>query len=103
MLFAFSTLLRFSLINYVSALLVAALATGNREVFPECFQDRMHQPYRLPLIPGMETILKLRAPGLLGCTLSGAGPAMLVLYDEGSESVVEMVRDQFTEVVLVKN
>ena len=78
-----------------AALLVAALATGNREVFPECFQDRMHQPYRLSLVPGMETILKLRAPGLLGCTLSGAGPAMLVFYDEGSESVVEMVRDQF--------
>ena len=78
-----------------AALLVAALATGNREVFPECFQDRMHQPYRLSLIPGMDTILKLRAPGLLGCTLSGAGPAMLVFYDEGSEAVVEMVRDQF--------
>ena len=78
-----------------AALLVAALATGNREVFPECFQDRLHQPYRLSLIPGMDTILKLRAPGLLGCTLSGAGPAMLVFYDEGSESVVEMVRDQF--------
>jgi homoserine kinase len=78
-----------------AALLVAALATGNREAFPECFQDRLHQPYRLSLIPGMETILKLRAPGLLGCTLSGAGPAMLVFYDEGSESVVEMVRDQF--------
>ena len=78
-----------------AALLVAALATGNREVFPECFQDGMHQPYRLSLIPGMDTILKLRAPGLLGCTLSGAGPAMLVFYDEGSEAVVEMVRDQF--------
>ncbi len=78
-----------------ATLLVAALATGNRDVFPDCFQDRMHQPYRFSLVPGMESILKLRAKGLLGCTLSGAGPAILVFYEEGSESVVELVQEQF--------
>ncbi len=81
-----------------ATLLVAALATGNRDVFPDCFQDRLHQPYRLSLVPGMESILKLRAKGLLGCTLSGAGPAILVFYEEGSESVVELVRQQFRRV-----
>jgi len=46
-------------------------------------------------VPGMEQILKLRAPGLLGCALSGAGPSILVLYEEGSESVLDLVRDEF--------
>ena len=78
-----------------ATLLVAALATGQRDAFPECFQDRLHQPYRSSLVPGMESILKLRARGLLGCALSGAGPAILVFYEEGFDSVVDLVREQF--------
>jgi homoserine kinase len=39
--------------------------------------------------------LKLRAPGLLGCALSGAGPAMLVFYQRGSDAVLELVREEF--------
>jgi homoserine kinase len=78
-----------------ATLLVAGLATGNREAFPEAFEDRLHQPHRMANVPGMEQILKLRAPGLLGCALSGAGPSILVLYEEGSESVLDLVRDEF--------
>jgi homoserine kinase len=78
-----------------ATLLVAALATGNRDAFPEAFGDRLHQPYRALKVPGMDEILRLRAPGLLGCTLSGAGPAMLVFHEKGSESVLEQVRRIF--------
>jgi homoserine kinase len=78
-----------------ATLLVAALATGNREAFPAAFEDRLHQPYRLAKVPGMEAILKLRAPGLLGCALSGAGPAILVFFDTGSEAVVDLVKTEF--------
>jgi homoserine kinase len=53
-----------------SALLIAALATGSAHAFPTALEDRLHQPYRLALVPGLEEILKLRAPGLLGCALS---------------------------------
>ena len=49
-------------------------------------------------VPGMEQILKLRARGLLGCALSGAGPGILVFYDEGSEAVLDMVRAEFDKV-----
>ncbi len=57
--------------------------------------DRFHQPYRAPLVPGLEEILKLRAPGLLGCALSGAGPSILVFYEKGCESVCDLVRQIF--------
>ncbi|MDA1316323.1 MAG: homoserine kinase [Acidobacteria bacterium] len=80
-----------------ATLLVAGLATGNHEAFPAAFEDRLHQPHRMASVPGMEQILKLRAPGLLGCALSGAGPAILVFYDEGSEHVLELVRAEFTK------
>src|ERR1700730_14356248 len=56
-----------------SALLIAALTTGTVSAFPVALEDRLHQPYRARLIPGLEEILRLRAPGLLGCCLSGAG------------------------------
>jgi homoserine kinase len=78
-----------------SALLVAALATGTTAAFPSALEDRLHQPYRLKLVPGLEEILKLRAPGLLGCALSGAGPSILVFYERGSEGVCDLVRQVF--------
>jgi homoserine kinase len=78
-----------------SALLIAALATGTTSAFPAAFEDRMHQPYRYALVPGLEEMVRLRAPGLLGCTLSGAGPAILVFYEKGCEQVCDLVRQIF--------
>lgn len=78
-----------------AVLLVAALATGNTSAFPAALEDRLHQPYRVNLVPGLADILKLRAPGLLGCTLSGAGPSVLVFYERGSGEVCDLVRQVF--------
>ncbi len=78
-----------------SALLIAALATGTTSAFPAAFEDRLHQPYRFALVPGLEEIVKLRAPGLLGCALSGAGPSILAFYEKGSEQVCDLVRQIF--------
>jgi homoserine kinase len=78
-----------------SALLIAALATGTTSAFPAAFEDRLHQPYRYPLVPGLEEMVKLRAPGLLGCALSGAGPSILVFYERGYEEVCDLVRQIF--------
>ena len=78
-----------------SALLIGALLTGTTSAFPAAFEDRMHQPYRFKLVPGLEEMTKLRAPGLLGCALSGAGPSVLVFYERGSEDVCGVVRQIF--------
>jgi homoserine kinase len=78
-----------------AALLIAALATGSTTAFPTALEDRFHQPYRLTLVPGLDEILKLRAPGLLGCALSGAGPSILVFFERGYESVCDLVRQIF--------
>ena len=78
-----------------SALLIAALTTGEVRAFPAALEDRFHQPYRYPLVPGLEAMVKLRAPGLLGCALSGAGPSILVFYEKGYEPVCDLVRQIF--------
>jgi homoserine kinase len=77
------------------ALLLSALATGATQVFPAALEDRLHQPYRTPLVPGLGRILALRAPGLLGCALSGAGPSVLVFHENGFERVCDLVKDAF--------
>jgi homoserine kinase len=74
-----------------AALLIAALATGTTSAFPTALEDRLHQPYRAHLVPGLEEILRLRAPGLLGCALSGAGPSILVFYERGCHQVTDLV------------
>src|SRR5579863_8258608 len=78
-----------------NALLIAALATGTTTAFPAALEDRMHQPYRYRLVPGLEEMVKLRAPGLLGCALSGAGSSVLVFYEKGHAEVCELVRQIF--------
>jgi homoserine kinase len=78
-----------------SALLIAALCTGSTDSFSAALQDRMHQPYRAALVPGFGEMLELRAPGLLGCALSGAGPSVLVFYERGSEHVTKIFEQLF--------
>jgi homoserine kinase len=77
-----------------SALLIAALFTGSTDSFSAALEDRLHQPYRAPLIPGFDEMLALRAPGLLGCSLSGAGPSVLVFFERGQDHITNL----FTEV-----
>jgi homoserine kinase len=79
-----------------SALLIAALFTGNTDSFSAALEDRLHQPYRASLIPGFSEMLRLRKEGLLGCALSGAGPSILVFYQRGYESVTSLFEEIFS-------
>jgi homoserine kinase len=79
-----------------AALLITALTTGASHAFPAALDDRMHQPYRFTLVPGLEAMTRLRAPGLLGCALSGAGPSVLVFHEHGHENVCDLVQAIFT-------
>jgi len=78
-----------------AALLIAAMLTQTTEAFHEALMDKIHQPYRAALVPGLAEMLDLRCDGLLGCALSGAGPSVLVFYERGHESVCERMREIF--------
>ncbi|WP_274362636.1 homoserine kinase [Paenibacillus thermotolerans] len=74
-----------------ASMLIAALATGNLEAIREAMSDRIHQPYRAPLVPGMEQcLLQAADQGALGAALSGAGPTLLALVDAQSERKGEL-------------
>ncbi len=62
-----------------AAMLGAALASGSWRELGLAMQDRVHQPYRIPSIPGMEEALALTARGVIGSALCGAGPSLIAL------------------------
>ncbi|AMA72140.1 MULTISPECIES: homoserine kinase [Aneurinibacillus] len=65
-----------------TGVLVGALATGNLSLLKSAMQDVVHQPYRVPLVPGLEKILnEAHLHGALGAALSGAGPTIIAFID----------------------
>jgi homoserine kinase len=59
-----------------AAIAVVAL-TADPEMLPEALKDRVHQPYRLPLVPEANELFRdLREKGIAVC-VSGAGPSLL--------------------------
>jgi homoserine kinase len=78
-----------------AALLAASLASGTYSGLREATRDRIHQPYRAPLVPGFEEMLAFDLPGLLSITLSGAGPSVLALVDANDESIGRAMLDAF--------
>ena len=69
-----------------TALLLQAIHTGRLDAIAAALDDRLHQPYRAPLVPGLADALAFRHPTVLGAFLSGAGPSIgaFVLDDAGA-------------------
>jgi homoserine kinase len=66
-----------------SGLLLGALATGEYELLRVAMQDRLHQPYRSHLVPGLEDVIEAAvANGAYGACLSGSGPTVLAFAPE---------------------
>lgn len=79
------------------AVLTTALTTPevNHKLIYQSMRDKIHQPYRAQLIPGLSKVLKdvtpVLDPGLCGICLSGAGPTILCLATENFEQIAERV------------
>ncbi len=69
-------------------LIVAALVSGDFAVLSEATRDRLHQPYRARLVPGMEeAIAAALEAGAHGAALSGSGPTIAAFISDGGEDV----------------
>ncbi|KAI8910794.1 ribosomal protein S5 domain 2-type protein [Gorgonomyces haynaldii] len=67
-------------------------------VIGEAMQDKIHQPYRQALVPGLDQILKLTfkdLDGLLGICLSGAGPCILAFCLHSQDMIGQAIVDIF--------
>lgn len=85
------------------ALLPSALGRSppDAEQIYLAMQDKVHQPYRKGLIPGLPEILQSVTPkshpGLCGICLSGAGPTILALATENFDSIAKVILDMFAQ------
>jgi len=77
-------------------LLIRALQSGDFGKLKIAMQDRLHQPYRVPLIPGMKEAFDVaKIAGASGVAISGAGPSLLAFAPSGYEAIVEAVVTSF--------
>ena len=75
------------------ALLLGALQSGNAADFGEALRDRVHQPYRERLVPGLRRLLSVRRRDVIGFCLSGAGPS-IAAFTNGATAPAERILTQ---------
>jgi homoserine kinase len=79
-----------------TALFTAALSQQRYELFWEAMRDRLHQPQRGSLVPGLAEALALpRIQGLLGIALSGAGPSIVALVNDNDQEIGDRIASCF--------
>ena len=85
------------------ALLPSALGRSppDAEQIYLAMQDKVHQPYRKGLIPGLPEVLMSVTPkshpGLCGICLSGAGPTILALATGNFDNIARAILTIFTK------
>jgi len=80
-----------------TSLFTAALTKKKYNLFREAMRDRLHQPRRESLIPGLAEALQLpQLDGLLGLALSGAGPSVIALVKDHEKDIGERIAESFS-------
>ncbi|KAF2816636.1 phosphoribosylformylglycinamidine cyclo-ligase-like protein [Mytilinidion resinicola] len=98
-----TTYSRKDLIFNLQRLALLTTALGESPPDPDmiylAMQDKIHQPYRKTLIPGLTEILHSVTPqshpGLLGICLSGAGPTILALATNNFDNIANDLLTEF--------
>jgi homoserine kinase len=81
-----------------AVMVTEALRTGDLELLGKAMWDRLHQPYRVPLIPGAQAAMEeARRAGAPAVALSGAGPSLIAFTARRVDSVGAAMRRAFEE------
>ncbi len=84
-----------------AALVVSAIAGKKYHLLGEAMKDKLHQPYRMKMIPDMEEIFKMyKEAGAYGAYLSGSGPTLAAIIPTKDK---ESFRNFVTEKLSGKN
>lgn len=86
-----------AVLNIGRAMLVAeALRNGDDALLARAMADRIHEPYRIPLIPGAAEAKKgALQNGAVAVCLSGAGPGILAFARQNHEGIGLAMRAAF--------
>ncbi len=71
------------------ALFVHALHVGDRALLERSLRDPLAEPHRAPLVQGFEQVKRAALDrGALGCSLSGSGPSVFAVAEQGGARAV---------------
>ncbi len=79
---------------------VEAVHTKDAELMKLALHDKLHQPYRMKLVPGLDKIMDnlKHIDSVLGCVLSGAGSSILVISKKTDlDKIRSIVKDTWTD------
>jgi homoserine kinase len=76
-------------------LLIQAIQTNDDSGLLEAFCDRLHQPARELLVPGLKAALGLSHPNLLGVFLSGSGPSLVAVARHGCDEIADLLGNSY--------
>ncbi|MCM1338241.1 MAG: homoserine kinase [Muribaculaceae bacterium] len=82
------------------AMFVEAVHTKDSELMKLALHDRLHQPYRMKLVPGLDKIIEnlKHFENVLGCVLSGAGSSILVISEKNNvDKIKEVIRETWAD------
>ncbi|MBU7005526.1 homoserine kinase [Phosphitispora fastidiosa] len=81
-----------------TALLVTALMKQDFTLLATAMDDRIHQPYRANLVPGMKRVFAAaKLAGARGISLSGAGPTLIAFCDHNTDLIASVMKDTFLQ------
>ncbi len=73
-------------------------AYGRAAMLGEAMEDKLHQPYRIPLIPGAkEAMTAMKEAGASAVALSGAGPSLIAFSSKAESSIGEAAKRVFAD------
>lgn len=82
------------------AMFIQAIHTKDSKLMKLALKDRLHQPYRTKLVPGLEKIIEnlKHEENVLGCVLSGAGPSILIISEKNNlDKIKSVVREVWND------
>ena len=86
------------------ALLLTGIATDRLDLLAPGSEDRLHQPYRAGLLPGMEAIIdEGRRAGALAVFLSGSGSSLLALVSSNGDGIGQRMGERWRREFGIEN
>ena len=82
------------------AMFIQAIHTKDSALMKLALKDKLHLPYRMKLVPGLEKIIEnlKHEENVLGCVLSGAGPSILIISERNNlDKIRSIVRETWAD------
>ena len=90
---------RDAIYNISRAVIVTeAFRLGDLDMLKEAMDDKLHQPYRIPLIPGAQAAMEaMKQAGAAAVALSGAGPSLIAFSTQHESAIGKAGQQAFSE------